>query len=145
MEENFHPWLGPVWKSFNTHNQEKGCQLMALKEGKVRKTRMKSTVPAKKKKKRKKNANSHTAWMAIENTKGKPMGTVRITSLSQKFNGSHFGLPPGSIHRMTGWVAISRILWRMRTAPICSPLFCTTRTRQSTVENGGTSTMHQTS
>ena len=43
---------------------------------------------------------------------------VRITSLNPKFNGSHFGLPPSSIHRMTGWVAISRVLWRMRTAPI---------------------------
>ena len=47
-----------------------------------------------------------------------PMGAVRITSLNPKFNGSHFGLPPSSIHRMTGWVAIYRILWRMRTAPI---------------------------
>ena len=46
------------------------------------------------------------------------MGAVRITSLNPKFNGSHFGLPPSSIHRMTGWVAFSRILWRMRTAPI---------------------------
>ena len=52
-----------------------------------------------------------------------PMGAVRITSLNPKFNGSHFGLPPSSIHRMTGWVAISRVLWRMRTAPItlCNP------------------------
>ena len=33
-------------------------------------------------------------------------------------DGSHFGLPPSSIHRMTGWVANSRILWRMHTAPI---------------------------
>ena len=39
------------------------------------------------------------------------MGAVRITSLIPKFNGSHFGLPPSSIHRMTGWVANSRILW----------------------------------
>ena len=46
------------------------------------------------------------------------MGAVRITSLNPKFNGSHFGLPPSAIHRMTGWVAFSRILWRMRTAPI---------------------------
>ena len=46
------------------------------------------------------------------------MGAVRITSLNPKFNGCHFGLPPSSsIHRMTGWVANSRILWRMRTAP----------------------------
>ena len=48
------------------------------------------------------------------------MGAVRITSLNPKFNGSHFGLPPSSIHRMTGWVAFYRILWRMRTAPIPS-------------------------
>ena len=46
------------------------------------------------------------------------MGAVRITSLNPKFNRSHFGLPPSGIHRMTGWVANSRILWRMRTAPI---------------------------
>ena len=46
------------------------------------------------------------------------MGAVRITSLNPKFNGSHFGLPPSGIHRMNGWVANSRILWRMRTAPI---------------------------
>ena len=38
------------------------------------------------------------------------MGAVRITSLNPKFNGSHFGLPPSSIHRMTGWVANPRIL-----------------------------------
>ena len=53
------------------------------------------------------------------------MGAVRITSLNPKFNGSHFVVPPSSIHRMTGWVANSHILWRMRTAPIssvkCSP------------------------
>ena len=46
------------------------------------------------------------------------MGAMRIASLNPKFNGSHFVLPPSSIHRMTGWVAISRILWRMRTAPL---------------------------
>ena len=46
------------------------------------------------------------------------MGVVRITSLNPKFNWRQFGLPPSSIHRMTGWVAISRLLWRMRTAPI---------------------------
>ena len=51
------------------------------------------------------------------------MEAVRITSLNPKFNGSHFGLPPSGIQRMTGWVAISRILWRMRTAPIS---VCTT-------------------
>ena len=45
-------------------------------------------------------------------------GAVCITSLNPKFNGSHFGLSPSSVHRMTGWVVISRILWRMRTAPI---------------------------
>ena len=30
------------------------------------------------------------------------MGLVRITSWYPNFNGSHFGLPPSSIHRMTG-------------------------------------------
>ena len=49
-------------------------------------------------------------------------GAVCITSLYPKCNGSHFGLPPSSIHKMTGWVAISHILWRMRTAAIFSPL-----------------------
>ena len=38
------------------------------------------------------------------------MGAVHITSLNLKFNGGHFGLPPSSIHRMTGLVAIFRIL-----------------------------------
>ena len=38
--------------------------------------------------------------------------------IESKVHGSHFGLPPSSIHRMTGWVANSRILWHMRTAPI---------------------------
>ena len=47
-------------------------------------------------------------WKTVKPT-GR-MGAVRITSLNPKFNGSHFGLPPSSIHRMTGWVAISRIL-----------------------------------
>ena len=31
-------------------------------------------------------------------------GAVRITSLNPKFNGSHFGLPPSTIHRMTYWL-----------------------------------------
>ena len=30
------------------------------------------------------------------------MGLVRITSWYSNFNGSHFGLPPSEIHRMTG-------------------------------------------
>ena len=30
------------------------------------------------------------------------MGLVRITSWYPSFNGSHFGLPPSEIHRMTG-------------------------------------------
>ena len=30
------------------------------------------------------------------------IGPVRITSWYPNFNGSHFGLPPSSIHRMTG-------------------------------------------
>ena len=32
----------------------------------------------------------------------RPMGLVRITSWYPNFNGSHFGLPPSEIHRMTG-------------------------------------------
>ena len=36
----------------------------------------------------------------------------------QKFSGSHFGLPPSPSHRMTGWVAISRELWHIRTGPL---------------------------
>ena len=31
------------------------------------------------------------------------MRAVRITSWYPEFNGRHFGLPPNSIHRMTGW------------------------------------------
>ena len=38
------------------------------------------------------------------------MGAVRITELNPKFNGGHIGLPPSSIHRMTGWVGFSRIM-----------------------------------
>ena len=30
------------------------------------------------------------------------MGLVRITSWYPNFNGSHFGMPPREIHRMTG-------------------------------------------
>ena len=37
-----------------------------------------------------------------DRTHGFWSGVVRITSLNLKFNGSHFGLPPSSIHRMTG-------------------------------------------
>ena len=44
------------------------------------------------------------------------MGLVRITSWYPKFNGSHFGLPPSEIHRMTG-LPQSCELWRMRTSP----------------------------
>ena len=47
-------------------------------------------------------------WLAM--TGMVVMGAVRITSLNPKFNGSHFDLPPSSIHRMTGDVANSRIL-----------------------------------
>ena len=32
----------------------------------------------------------------------KTTGLVRITSWRPNFNGSHFGLPPSEIHRMTG-------------------------------------------
>ena len=39
------------------------------------------------------------------------MGLVRITSWYPNFNGSHFGLPPTEIHRMTGLPPI--IVWTM--------------------------------
>ena len=39
-------------------------------------------------------------------TKQQRMGAVHITSLNPKFNESHFGLPPSSIQKMTGWVAL---------------------------------------
>ena len=38
-------------------------------------------------------------------------GAVRITSWYIKFNGSHFGLPPSSIHRMTGLGG--KMVWTM--------------------------------
>ena len=41
---------------------------------------------------------------------GRAMGVVRIMSLYPKFNGSHFDWTPSSVHTMTGWVAISRML-----------------------------------
>ena len=40
-----------------------------------------------------------------------PMGLVRITSWYPVFNGSHFGLPPSEIHRMTGLPP--KIVWTM--------------------------------
>ena len=42
------------------------------------------------------------------------MGAVRITSLYPNFNGSHFGLPPGSIHKMTGLGG--KMVWTMTQA-----------------------------
>ena len=39
------------------------------------------------------------------------MGLVRITSWCPNFNGSHFGLPPSEIHRMTGLPP--KIVWTM--------------------------------
>ena len=39
------------------------------------------------------------------------MGLVRITSWYPNFNGSHFGLPPSVIHRMTGLPP--KIVWTM--------------------------------
>ena len=61
-------------------------------------------------------------------------GACRITSL--KFNGSHFCLPLSGIHRMTGWVAVSRIRKYDVCArpPLQSPAFqfkILTRTRRS--------------
>ena len=40
-----------------------------------------------------------------------------------KFNGSHFGLPPSSIHRMTSWVGISCEPGHICTGPIHEPRF----------------------
>ena len=39
------------------------------------------------------------------------MGLVRITSWYPNFNGSHFGLPPSEIHRMTGLPP--KVVWTM--------------------------------
>ena len=39
------------------------------------------------------------------------------------FNGSHFGLSPSNIHKMTDWVEVFRVLWRKRTGPIWQRLF----------------------
>ena len=54
------------------------------------------------------------------------LGPMRIMSWYPKFNGSHFGLPPSCIYGMTGLVAISCELWRIRTGPIIlkQDLFC---------------------
>ena len=48
------------------------------------------------------------------------MGLVRITSWYPNFNGSHFGLPPSEIHRMTGLPP--KIVWTMTYShrPHCS-------------------------
>ena len=43
------------------------------------------------------------------------MGLVCITSWYPKFNGSHFGLPPRSIHRMTGLGG--KMVWRYAHRP----------------------------
>ena len=78
------------------------------------------------------------------------MGAVRITSLNPKFNGSHFGLPPSSIQRLTGWVANSRIVWRMRTAPIgcfsisLSPIFRCATPSTGQIEKEKLSLVHYT-
>ena len=45
-------------------------------------------------------------------------GTLWITSWYPKFNRSHFGLPPSSVFRMTGRMAISCELWSIRTGSI---------------------------
>ena len=64
-----------------------------------------------------------SAWCAVSScwlvfsSSFTPGRAIRITSLNSKINGSHVSLPPSSVHRMTGWVAISRILQRMYTAP----------------------------
>ena len=51
------------------------------------------------------------------------MGLVRITSWYPNFNGSHFGLPPSEIHRMTGLPP--KIVWTMTYShrPIASFFF----------------------
>ena len=53
-------------------------------------------------------------WLLIE------MGPVQIASSYPNFNGSHFGLPPSSIHRMTGLGG--KFVWTVtyiHTGPIC--------------------------
>ena len=67
---------------------------------------------------------SHSEWCVLTtvplcNTQ-RTMGLVRITSWYPNFNGSHFGLPPSQIHRMTGLPP--KIVWTMTYShrPHCS-------------------------
>ena len=51
-------------------------------------------------------------WGLLQSVKSEWMGLVRITSWYPEFNGSHFaGLPPSSIHRMTGLGG--KMVWTM--------------------------------
>ena len=54
---------------------------------------------------------TNSPWHASQKTRLWPMGLVRITSWYQNFNGSHFGLPPSEIHKMTGLPP--KIVWTM--------------------------------
>ena len=54
---------------------------------------------------------THHDDCTLLNSMGGGGGGGHITSLNPTFDGSHFSLPHGSIHRMVGWVvAVSRIL-----------------------------------
>ena len=55
------------------------------------------------------------------------MGLVRITSWYPNFNGSHFGLPPSEIHRMTGLPP--NIVWTMTYSHRPHSNNCPTRTQ----------------
>ena len=46
------------------------------------------------------------------------MGAMRFTSWYRKFNGSHFVLPPSSIHKITHWVAKWCEPWGIWAGPI---------------------------
>ena len=50
-------------------------------------------------------------FIYFQDLSNKKMGLVRITSQYPNFNGSHFGLPPSEIHRMTGLPP--KIVWTM--------------------------------
>ena len=52
---------------------------------------------------------------------GKVYQALCITPWYSKFNGSHFGLPPSFIHRMTAWTG-----WQSRVnydIHVCAPIF----------------------
>ena len=59
------------------------------------------------------------SWPSLKSSALPNAGFVRrLESLSWKVRLGPQSYSICSIHRMTGWVAVSRILWRMRTAPL---------------------------